>query len=274
MTIVTGRVPQAAAALRRPPPHACLPTTRSSWFAWAWAVPLFGNGCADAAHRAAGRAQRQLAALLAPPAVRRRPHPRPLQPELLHARGRPRCRSGTAAVGTFHSVFTPRGRLRDLVGCEPTRAGAQAPRRPRGRLRRLRPLPSTTTSPSSTWRVIPNGIDDEHFTPGAEPLSELREDGAPVILFLGRFDPRNGLGIMLEASSALYRERAGRRRLCVVGDGALRRDYQRGLPGGCRPAPSTGRDRGTGPGRATSPQPISSARPASGRASAWRCSRP
>jgi phosphatidylinositol alpha-mannosyltransferase len=73
--------------------------------------------------------------------------------------------------------------------------------------------------------VISNGIDEGHFTPTAEPFAELREGGDPVILFLGRFDPRNGLGIMLEAFQGAWRARDGRVRLCVVGDGPLRRYY-------------------------------------------------
>jgi phosphatidylinositol alpha-mannosyltransferase len=80
--------------------------------------------------------------------------------------------------------------------------------------------------PEFDWRVIPNGIDEDHFSPSAEPIAELRESGDPVILFLGRFDPRNGLGIMLDAFSELWRARAGHARLCVVGDGPLRRYYQ------------------------------------------------
>jgi phosphatidylinositol alpha-mannosyltransferase len=80
--------------------------------------------------------------------------------------------------------------------------------------------------PEFTWRVIPNGIDEDHFAPGAEPIVALRESGDPVILFLGRFDPRNGLGIMLDAFNEVWRARDGRVRLCVVGDGPLRRYYQ------------------------------------------------
>ena len=57
----------------------------------------------------------------------------------------------------------------------------------------------------------------------------LRESGDPVVLFLGRFDPRNGLGIMLEAFDRLWRARDGHVQLCVVGDGPLRRYYERRL---------------------------------------------
>ena len=33
--------------------------------------------------------------------------------------------------------------------------------------------------PEFDWRVIPNGIDEEHFRPSAEPIDALRESGAP-----------------------------------------------------------------------------------------------
>jgi phosphatidylinositol alpha-mannosyltransferase len=134
--------------------------------------------------------------------------------------------SSSVGVGTYHSVFTP-GRVRDLVHA-PTRAS----------LRRLEGHvvvsdaciePLDHYFPEFRWRVIPNGIDERHFAPDAAPIAALRESGDPVVLFLGRFDPRNGLGVMLDAFSEVWRARGGRVRLCVVGDGPLRRFYQRGL---------------------------------------------
>ena len=79
------------------------------------------------------------------------------------------------------------------------------------------------------YRIIPNGIDDRHFSPDAEPLPELREGGKPLILFLGRFDPRNGLPTMLEAFEQVHAEHEGSVRLCVVGDGPLGNVYRRKL---------------------------------------------
>ena len=57
--------------------------------------------------------------------------------------------------------------------------------------------------------MIPNGIDDRHFSPDAEPMPELREGGKPLILFLGRFDPRNGLPTMLEAFEHVHARARG-----------------------------------------------------------------
>ena len=80
------------------------------------------------------------------------------------------------------------------------------------------------------YRVIPNGIDERHFSPDAEPIASLREDGKQVILFLGRFDPRNGLGTMLRAFEQVHAEHEGSVRLVVVGDGPLRAYYRRQIP--------------------------------------------
>ncbi len=70
------------------------------------------------------------------------------------------------------------------------------------------------------YTVIPNGIDERHFTPDADPIEHLR-DGRMNILFLGRFDPRNGLGTMIDAFVRVRREWGPEVRLVVVGDGPL-----------------------------------------------------
>jgi phosphatidyl-myo-inositol alpha-mannosyltransferase len=75
------------------------------------------------------------------------------------------------------------------------------------------------------WRIIPNGIDTEVFTPDAPRPVPIRSD-VPTILFLGRFDPRNGLSTLIDA----FKRVKGRRRraqLVVVGDGSLRQHYYR-----------------------------------------------
>jgi phosphatidylinositol alpha-mannosyltransferase len=75
------------------------------------------------------------------------------------------------------------------------------------------------------WTVIPNGVDLEFFVPDAPRPRVMRGD-VPTVLFLGRFDPRNGLGSLIAA----FRRVRGRRRpaqLVVVGDGPLRPYYRR-----------------------------------------------
>jgi len=75
------------------------------------------------------------------------------------------------------------------------------------------------------WTLIPNGVDTQLFVPDAPRPAPIRAD-APAVLFLGRFDPRNGLGSLIEA---FKRVRGPRRRaqLIVVGDGPLRPYYRR-----------------------------------------------
>ncbi len=78
---------------------------------------------------------------------------------------------------------------------------------------------------SAPWQIVPNGIDTDIFNPHAAAPSEMRQD-VPAILFLGRFDPRNGLSTLIDA----FRAVKGRRRpaqLLVVGDGPLRAHYYR-----------------------------------------------
>jgi phosphatidyl-myo-inositol alpha-mannosyltransferase len=133
---------------------------------------------------------------------------------------------GTVGVGTFHSVFSGGigldalaplmrwsfSKLHAHVVVSEACVGSLSP-----------------YFPKFHWRVIPNGIDERHFSPSAEPFPELCADGKPVILFLGRFDPRNGLGTMLRSFERVHREHSGNVRLVVVGDGPLRSYYQHQL---------------------------------------------
>jgi phosphatidyl-myo-inositol alpha-mannosyltransferase len=74
-------------------------------------------------------------------------------------------------------------------------------------------------------RIIPNGIDVEQFTPDAPRIAEY-DDGRPNLLFLSRFEPRNGLDLMLRAFAIVRRQVPGAR-LIVVGDGSRRPAYTR-----------------------------------------------
>ena len=73
------------------------------------------------------------------------------------------------------------------------------------------------------WTIIPNGVDTELFHPNAPPPRVLGED-LPAVLHVGRFDPRNGLPVLIEAFR-LLRARGVRARLVVVGDGPERERY-------------------------------------------------
>jgi phosphatidylinositol alpha-mannosyltransferase len=75
----------------------------------------------------------------------------------------------------------------------------------------------------ANWTIIPNGIDLDIFNPHAPVPPGMRSD-VPVILFLGRFDPRNGLTTLFDA----FRKVKGKNRqaqVVVVGDGPLRNYY-------------------------------------------------
>jgi phosphatidylinositol alpha-mannosyltransferase len=76
------------------------------------------------------------------------------------------------------------------------------------------------------WQIIPNGIDTDVFHPSAPPPPGLTKD-VPTILFLGRFDPRNGLTTLIDSFRRVKAKgNKGRHaRLVVVGDGPLREHY-------------------------------------------------
>ncbi len=81
-------------------------------------------------------------------------------------------------------------------------------------------------------RIIPNGIDTTMFSPSV-PRLEAFDDRKRTLLFLGRFDRRNRLGLMIEAFALVRRSRQDVR-LIVVGDGHGRRAFERMVPAGLR----------------------------------------
>src|SRR5260221_4009840 len=81
----------------------------------------------------------------------------------------------------------------------------------------------------ANWTIVETGIDLEMFNPHAAPPPGIRRD-VPVILLLGRFDPRNGLTTLIES----FKKVRGKQReaqLVVVGDGPLRKHYYRAAGG-------------------------------------------
>src|SRR5436305_5268297 len=81
----------------------------------------------------------------------------------------------------------------------------------------------------ANWTIVPNGIDTDVFNPHVPRPAALRTD-VPVILFLGRFDPRNGLTTLIESFQKI-RGRNREAQLVVVGDGPLRKHYYRAAGG-------------------------------------------
>lgn len=75
------------------------------------------------------------------------------------------------------------------------------------------------------WDVIPNGVDTSFFHPNGRRPSEALTDH-PRLLFLGRIEPRNGLGTLLDAMPRIL-ARYPRAVLTVAGDGPWRGYYER-----------------------------------------------
>ena len=75
------------------------------------------------------------------------------------------------------------------------------------------------------YRVIPNGVNLDRFSEEVAPLSQFM-DGKQNILFVGRFEKRKGAKYLLRAIPQI-RERFPHTRFIFVGEGRLRRGFQR-----------------------------------------------
>lgn len=75
------------------------------------------------------------------------------------------------------------------------------------------------------YRIIPNGVDTEYFSPSGPYLDEFA-DGKLNVLFVGRLEKRKGLGHLLRACAKVKRKNPNFR-LIVVGPGTrLRPKYE------------------------------------------------
>jgi phosphatidylinositol alpha-mannosyltransferase len=74
------------------------------------------------------------------------------------------------------------------------------------------------------YKVIPNGVDLRDYQ-GVQPFARWR-DGTPNILFIGRFENRKGLMVLLKAYRTLRRDGYDAR-LLLVGAGPQERDARR-----------------------------------------------
>lgn len=87
--------------------------------------------------------------------------------------------------------------------------------------------------PLGSISLVPNGVDVAGFE-AAEPLPELADPQRPLLLFVGRLEPRKGLDVAIRAFLRL-RTSYPRVRLCVVGDGPERNRAQEMVPPSIRP---------------------------------------
>ncbi len=130
-----------------------------------------------------------------------------------------RASRAPATVGTFHTYFDG-GHWAYRVGRRPVDALLR-------RLDRRIAVSQACVSALSPYfpgryDIVPNGIDCDMFRPLAP--SSNRPDGPARLLFVGRFDARNGLHDLLDAAALLRAE--GRDVVVqVVGDGPRRRRY-------------------------------------------------
>jgi phosphatidyl-myo-inositol alpha-mannosyltransferase len=135
-------------------------------------------------------------------------------------------------IGTFHA-WSSTNRVYRLAGL----AGRRVVRRLDARIA-VSPsaqhyAAAALRMPLGSFRVLPNGVDDTAFAT-AEPLPELIDPGRPLILFVGRLEPRKGVDVLMRAFLRL-RASTPRVRLCVVGEGPGRERYQQMIPPSIRP---------------------------------------
>jgi phosphatidylinositol alpha-mannosyltransferase len=132
-----------------------------------------------------------------------------------------RVSTAPCTVGTFHTYFDEGHWLYDRIGRYVRNSLARLDRRIA-----VSEACITALAPyfPGDWDIVPNGIDCSLYTP--LPADAPRPAGPPRILFVGRFDPRNALGDLLEAAAILIAE--GRDFVIqVIGDGPARPVYER-----------------------------------------------
>jgi phosphatidylinositol alpha-mannosyltransferase len=133
-----------------------------------------------------------------------------------------RCR----AIGTYHTDFDGSAALKFW------QKGAQHLLDNYDGIAAVSPVSITSMrrylDPKGKVRLIPNGVDTGWFHRRDEKLEGL-DDGRPNILYIGRFDPRNGFSKMVEAF-AMVKDEIEDARLVVVGYGPLQDYYMSKIP--------------------------------------------
>jgi phosphatidylinositol alpha-mannosyltransferase len=219
VTLVTSRLtvhPSTAS-------HEALPprTFKVEHLGRAW--PFYANGSETLVSLFGPTARTQLQRLLAPERFDVVHVHNPVGPFLPLAAVR--WSRAPVTVGTMHSVVPDGYRL--LQAARP--AVARILRRLNGRIAVSQAVVDSLSPsfPGLSWDVVPNGVDTNFFSPEAAPLGSA--SGKRTIVFVGRFDPRNGVRHMIEAFTLLRRTRDDVR-LVIVGDGPLRPIVERMVP--------------------------------------------
>jgi phosphatidyl-myo-inositol alpha-mannosyltransferase len=135
-------------------------------------------------------------------------------------------------IGTFHA-WAPSDRLYRLI--------SPLARRVIGRLAACIAVSTAARQfagdalglPLGAFRVVPNGVDAASFAT-ATPFSDLGDPERPLLLFVGRLEPRKGLDVAIRAFLRL-RSTLPHLRLCVVGDGPARARAEEMIPPSIRP---------------------------------------
>lgn len=135
-------------------------------------------------------------------------------------------------VGTFHA-WSSSDRLYRLVAPAGRRVAARLDARVAVSPAAQQFAAGALSLPLGAFRVVPNGVDVAAYA-GAEPIPDLADRDRPLLLFVGRLEPRKGLDVLVRAFLRL-RAAQPRVRLCVVGEGPERRRCQEMVPPSIRP---------------------------------------
>ncbi len=135
-------------------------------------------------------------------------------------------------VGTFHA-WSSKDRLYRLAGLGARRIVRRLDARIAVSPAAQEYAAGALRMPLGSFRVLPNGVNDTAFAT-AEPLAELTDHDRPLLLFVGRLEPRKGVDVLVRAFLRL-RASMPTVRLCVVGEGPGRDRYQQMVPPSIRP---------------------------------------
>ena len=133
-------------------------------------------------------------------------------------------------VGTFHSTGAP-GVIQDAFRALLTRVVEKLD----ARIAVSRTAADTAAGMfPGDYRIIPNGVDIERFTPTQSGFDAWHDPDRVNLLFVGRLDPRKGLHLLIEAMPEVVKRTRGRARLLVIGDSYLRARLEASVPAAVR----------------------------------------